>query len=102
MKRYSSHRTPLQIALRGGQEKRGRVWVKKQRGGLPWFQRFKNPPANAGDTGSIPGPERSPTPGGNYACVPQLLRLCSAAWELQLLQPTCPTAHALQQEKLPR
>ena len=28
-------------------------------------QMVKNPPANAGDTGSIPGPGRFHTPGGN-------------------------------------
>ena len=42
----------------------------------------------------------------NYARAPQLLSLCSRAWEpqlltlvLQLLKPACPRAHALQQEK---
>ena len=33
----------------------------------------KNPPANAGDTGSIPGPGRFHMLQGNYAHVPQLL-----------------------------
>ena len=33
----------------------------------------KNPPANAGDTGSIPGPGGSPVPWSNQARVPQLL-----------------------------
>ena len=48
----------------------------------------KNPPANAGDMGSIPGPERSHMPQSNYACVPQLLSLRSRAHEPQLLKPT--------------
>ena len=44
----------------------------------------KNLPANAGDTGSIPGPGRFHMPRRNETCVPQLLS---------------PRAHALQQEK---
>ena len=47
----------------------------------------KNPPANAGDTGSSPGPGRSHMPRSNYACAPQLLSLCSRAFEPQLLKP---------------
>ena len=46
-------------------------------------------------------------PRGNYACVPQLLSLCSRAHEPQLLslratttEACVPRAHALQQEKL--
>ena len=34
----------------------------------------KNPPANAGDTGSIPGPGRSHMPWSNKSHVPQLLK----------------------------
>ena len=34
----------------------------------------KNPPANAGDTDSIPGLRRFHMPQGNYAHVPQLLK----------------------------
>ena len=66
----------------------------------------KNPPANAEDTGSIPGPGRSHTLRSNEACAPQLLSLRSRTYEPQLLSlratttETCaPTAHALQQEK---
>ena len=47
----------------------------------------KNPPANAGDTGSIPGPGRSHVPRSNKARVPQLLSLRSRAHEPQLLKP---------------
>ena len=36
----------------------------------------KNPHCNAGHTGSIPGPGRSPVPDGNKAQVAQLLSLC--------------------------
>ena len=39
----------------------------------------KNPPANAGDMGLIPGPGRSHMPRSNEACVPQLLILSSRA-----------------------
>ena len=41
-------------------------------------------------------------PRGNKACVPQLLSLCSRAWEPQLLKPACPGAYALKQEKPPQ
>ena len=37
-------------------------------------------PADAGDTGSSPGPGRSHMPRSNWACEPQLLRLC--VWSL--------------------
>ena len=47
----------------------------------------KNPPANAGDTGLIPGLGRLHMPWSNQVCVPQLLSLCSGARELQLLKP---------------
>ena len=46
-----------------------------------------NPPANAGDTGSSPGPGESHMPRSNWACVPQLLSLCSGARKPQLLGP---------------
>ena len=41
----------------------------------------KNPPANAGDMGSIPGPGRSHRQQSNSAGAPQLLGLCSRAQE---------------------
>ena len=66
----------------------------------------KNPPANAGDTGSSPGPGRSRMPWSNKARAPQLLSLRSRAWEPQLLNPPAttteahvPRAPALQQNK---
>ena len=41
--------------------------------GFPGFSVVKNPPANAGDTGSIPGSERSPRVGVGsplqYSCL---------------------------------
>ena len=47
----------------------------------------KNPPANAGDVGSIPGPGRSYVPRSNQAPDPQLLSPISRAHEPQLLKP---------------
>ena len=78
----------------------------------------KNPPVNAGDTGSSRGPGRSHMPRSNWAREPQLLSLCSRAHEPQLLslcsrarepqllspcatttEAHAPRARALQQEK---
>ena len=52
----------------------------------------KNPPANAGDMGSIPGLGGPHMWQNNLACAPQLPSLCSKAWEPQLLKPPCPRA----------
>ena len=65
--------------------------------GFPGGLVVKNLPANAGDTSLIPDLGRSYMPWGNYSCVPQLLRLCSRAWEPKLLKPA--TACAPQPEK---
>ena len=63
----------------------------------------KNLPANAGDTGSSPGPGRSHVTRNSWAHVPQLLSLCSRACEPQLLSPRAtaraPTARAPHQEE---
>ena len=74
--------------------------------GFPGGAVVKNPPANAGAMGSIPGPGRSHMPQSNEACAPQLLSLSSRARKLQLLSPhataneACvPRACAPQQEK---
>ena len=58
----------------------------------------KNPPDNAGDMGSSPGPGRSHMPWSNEARAPQLLSLRSRAHEPQLLSPCATTteAHALE------
>ena len=47
----------------------------------------KNPPANAGDMGSSPGPGRSHMPWSNKARMPQLLSLSSRAREPPLVKP---------------
>ena len=69
----------------------------------------KNPPANAGDMGSSPGPGRSHVPQSNSARAPQQLSLRSRAHEPQLLSPRAattearaPRARAPQQEKSPQ
>ena len=69
----------------------------------------KNLPANAGDTGSSPGPGRSHMPRSNSARAPQLLSLRSKTREPQLLSPCAATtevhasrAHAPQQGKPPQ
>ena len=54
----------------------------------------KNPPANAVDAGSSPGPGRSHMPWSNWARSPQLLSLCSRAREPQLLSPRATTNEA--------
>ena len=48
-------------------------WESREEGGFPGGSVVKNPPANAGDSGSIPGLGRSPA-GGNgnllqYSCL---------------------------------
>ena len=75
--------------------------------GFPWRLRGKEPPAGAGDTGSIPGPGRSHRPRSNRARGPwpQLQSLRSGArgrrsWKhvphvhAQATQSACPTATA--------
>ena len=53
--------------------------------GFPGGAVVENLPANAGDTGSSPGPGRSHMPRSNWAREPQLLSLRSRAHEPQLL-----------------
>ena len=57
----------------------------------------KNPSANAGDTGLIPGSGRLHMLRGNRAHVPQLLSPCASTTETQV-----PRACAPQQEKPPQ
>ena len=54
----------------------------------------KNPPANAGDTGSSPGLGRSHMLQSNKACAPQLLSLHSRARKPQLLSQHASTTEA--------
>ena len=78
-------------------------------GDLPGGTVVKNPPANARDMGSSPGPGRSHMLRSNKARAPQLLSLRSRAREPQLLrlratttEARVPRARALQQEKPPQ
>ena len=64
------------------------VCTKTEIQGFPGGSVVKNPPAKAGDMGSIPRPGGSHMPQSNQAHTPQLLSLCSRA-------------HAPQQEKPP-
>ena len=54
----------------------------------------KNPPANAGEMGSIPGQGGSHMPQSNSAHVPQLLSLCARVWEPGLLSLHAATTEA--------
>ena len=69
-----------------------RVKIRESRG-FSGGAVVKNPPANAGDTGSSPGPGRSHTPWSNEARVP-LLSLHSRARQPQLLSPSATTTEA--------
>ena len=60
---------------------------KKKVLGFPGGAVVNNPPANAGDEGSSPGPGSSHMPRSNEARAPQLLSLCSRARKPQLLSP---------------
>ena len=62
--------------------------------GFPGGSVVKNPPATAGDTGSISDPGRSHIPRSNKARGRQLLSLCSRAREPQLLSPRACAAEA--------
>ena len=82
---------------------------KKKKEGFHGGEVVKNPPANAGDTGSSPGLGRSHMPRSNQARAPQLLSLRSRAHEPQLLslratttEARAPRARAPQQEKPPQ
>ena len=62
--------------------------------GFPGGAVVKNPPANAGDTDSSPGPGRSHMLQSNKACEPQLFSPCATTSEAR-----APRAHAPQEEK---
>ena len=61
---------------------------KKKFKDFPGDTVVKNPPANAGDMGSIPAPGRSHMPRSNKAHAPQLLSLCSRA-RATTTKPAC-------------
>ena len=68
--------------------------LKIKNRGFPGGAVVKNPPANAGDMGSSPGPGRSHMPRSNQSRAPQLLSLHSRAREPQLLSPRATTTEA--------
>ena len=55
-------------------------WLKRATQGFPGGAVVENPPADAGDTGSSPGPGGSHMPRSNWAREPQLLSL--RVWSL--------------------
>ena len=70
-----------------GQDRNKHTDVKNGLEGFPGGAVVENLPANAGDTGSIPGLGRSHMPRSNWAREPQLLSLrvwslCSATREI--------------------
>ena len=79
--------------------------VQKHCGGFPGGPGVKNPPADAGDTSSVPGLGGSHMPQSNEARAPQVRRMCSRArgcsHALKRPKPTCPGARTPQQEKAP-
>ena len=62
--------------------------------GFPGGTVVKNPPANAGDTGSSPGPGRSHMPWSNKARVPQLLSLHATTTEARVPKARAPQREA--------
>ena len=68
--------------------------TKKNNRDFPGGSVVGNPPANAGDTGSSPGPGGSHMPRSDWARVPRLLSLRSGAREPQLLSPCSTTREA--------
>ena len=68
---------------------------KKGKMGFPGGSVVKNPPANAGDTGSIPDPGRSHVLWGNQAGMQQPLSWCPRAQGTKTAEPTLPGAWAL-------
>ena len=70
--------------------------------GFPGGTVVKNLPANAGDTGSSPGPRRSHMPQSNKARAPQLLSLRSRACEPQLLSSRATTEARVPRTRAPQ
>ena len=87
LKKNNSIQTVQRKSLQVGQGKAVLFFSKNILGGFPGSSVVKNPPANTGDTGSIPGLGRSHMLWSNKTHVPQLLNLCSRAGERKLLNP---------------
>ena len=85
MKQRRSHVSQLRPSTEWMNE-----WIKESLG-FPGGAVVENLPANAGDTGSSPGPGRSHIPRSNWAREPQLLSLlvwslCSATREATIVR----------------
>ena len=78
-----------------------RPTVKGQIRGLPGGSVVKNRPANARDTGLIPGPGRSHMPQSTYAHAPQPLSLCASATEAYTLYSPCSATGEATAERSP-
>ena len=86
--KYQIQEQRLPLGREGSKGDWRHYFFKIKRWGFPGGAVVKNPPANAGDTGSIPGPGRSHMPRSNWARAPQLLSLPSRTREPQLLKPS--------------
>ena len=68
--------------------------VKRSKQDFPSYPEVKNPPANAGDTGSLSGLERLHMLWDHQACAPQLRSPCAATTEAHMSQSPCATGEA--------
>ena len=75
--------------------------IKNAQSGFPDGSVVKNPPANAGDMGSIPDLGRSHMPRATRP-VCHNYWACALEPEITASEPACPRAHALQLEKPPQ
>ena len=87
-----SHLPHSHLSLKPPLPRRDRI--RNERRGFPDGAVVKNPPANAGDMGSSPGPGRSHMLQSNQVPAPQLLSLRSRAHEPQLLSPCTTTTES--------
>ena len=97
------------LAVQSHLKKQEKSQINNLTRGFPGGAVVRNLPANAGDTGSSPGPGRSHMPWSSWAHASQLLSLRSRAHEPQTLSPWATTtvarasrARAPQQEKPPQ
>ena len=78
---------------------KNRIKLETNNRDFPGGTVVKNPPANAGDTGSIPGPGRSHMPWSNEAREPQLLSSCATTTEPMCLEPVLRNKRSHHNEK---
>ena len=78
-----------------GEEVERRIFsLKDANKGFPGGSVVRTPPANAGDTGLIPDPARSPHAAEQQSHAPQLLSLCPRATEACVSESSCSTREA--------